>query len=156
MQEIKHAAQYKAEGCNCAQAVLLSLRAECGVKKDTACRAACGFGGGMRAGELCGAATGAVMAIGLALGNSDARDTESRDRAYAAVIEFNRRFKERFGTLICRELLGVDTSTPEGKQRMAEQPEIGKICPVLVSEAECMARALLREYGICARGQDEV
>ena len=84
--------------------------------------------------------------IGLALGNESWTDTQTRDSAYAAVIEFNRRFKERFGTLICRELLGCDTSTPEGKKVMAEHPEKQQQCLVYITEAERMARDIIAEW----------
>ncbi len=146
MQSKPTGAELKKLGCNCAQATLVVMGDVTGLSDAQACRTACGFGGGMRAGELCGAATGAVMAIGLALGNESWTDTETRDSAYAAVIEFNRRFKERFGTLICRELLGCDTSTPEGKKVMAEHPEKQQQCLVYITEAERMARDIIAEW----------
>ena len=133
-------------GCNCAQAVLTAMGDVTGLSEAQSCRVACGFGGGMRAGELCGAATGAVMAIGMALGNADCRDAATRDRAYAAVIEFNRRFKDEFGSLICRDLLGCDTSTPEGKKHMAEHPEKKQICAGLIVGAERIARQIIAEW----------
>ncbi len=143
MQEKETGVALQKRGCNCAQAVLMAMGDVSGLAPGEACRAACGFGGGMRAGELCGAATGAVMAIGMALGNREPEDAQSRDRAYAAVIAFNRRFKERFGTLVCRELLGADSSTPEGKKLLAEHPEKKALCPVLITEAERMARDVI-------------
>ncbi len=133
----------KKGGCNCAQAVLLALADEAGISSALACRVACGFGGGMRCGGLCGAFTGAVMAIGLALGNDAPEDAEKRDECYAAVIEFNRRCKERFGTLVCRELLGADSSTPEGKALLEREPERKRICDELVAVAEEAARDII-------------
>ena len=146
MQSKPTGAELKQLGCNCAQAVLVAMGDVTRISDEQACRTACGFGGGMRAGELCGAATGAVMAIGLALGNASWTDSGTRDRAYAAVIEFNRRFKERFGTLICRELLGFDTSTPEGKKLLPESPEKRRQCLGYITEAERMARGVIAEW----------
>lgn len=136
----------RARGANCAQAVLGAMTDVTGLSPELSSRVACGFGGGMRAGELCGAATGAVMAIGMALGNADCGDADVRERAYAAVIEFNRRFKAEFGSLICRELLGCDTSTPQGKKHMAEHPEKKQICAGLIVGAERIARQIIAEW----------
>ncbi len=145
MQKKETGVELQKRGCNCAQATLMAMDDVSGLAPETACRVACGFGGGMRAGELCGAATGAVMAIGMALGNRTPEDKQTREKADAAVVEFNRRFKERFGTLICRELIGADSSTPEGKKELAEHPEKKAVCPTLVTEAERIARDILAE-----------
>jgi C_GCAxxG_C_C family probable redox protein len=70
-------------------------------------RIATGFGGGIaRNGDTCGAVTGGVVAISLALG----RDTseESRDPCYPAVDRFYNDFVRIFGTCKCRELTGLD------------------------------------------------
>ena len=83
------------------------------------------------------------MAIGTVMGNKMPEDAETRAAADTVVIEFNRRFKERFGTLICRELLGADSSTPEGKALLEAEPERKAICSVLITEAERIARELL-------------
>ena len=60
MQSKPTGAELKKLGCNCAQATLVVMGDVTGLSDAQACRTACGFGGGMRAGELCGAATGAV------------------------------------------------------------------------------------------------
>lgn len=146
MSKQEKSVELKQGGCNCAQAVLLALCDETGIPSALACRTACGFGGGMRCGELCGGFTGAVMAIGLALGNDAPEDTARRDNAYAAVIEFNRRMKERFGTLLCRELLGADSSTPEGKALLEREPERKGICDKAIAAAEQQARDIIAQY----------
>ncbi len=133
------------DGCNCAQAVLVTMCEEAGLTEEKAMLISCGFGGGMRAGELCGACTGAVMAMGCQNGVTDRKDKEAQQKAYAQYIEFNKRFKARFGTLICRELLGCDTSTPEGKEYMKEHPELKAKCWQYVDEAIEIARDVLRD-----------
>jgi len=75
---------------------------------------ASGFGGGMgRLAETCGAVTGAFMAMGLKFGAATA-EREAREPIYARVRELAARFKACHGSLICRDLLGCDLSTPEG------------------------------------------
>ena len=55
MQSKPTGAELKKLGCNCAQATLVVMGDVTGLSDAQACRTACGFGGGMRAGELCGA-----------------------------------------------------------------------------------------------------
>ena len=58
---------------NCAQAVFLPFAKEKGLDADTAYRLAVEFGGGMGLGSVCGALTGALMALGLYDGTVDRR-----------------------------------------------------------------------------------
>ena len=92
-------------GCNCAQAVLLAFCEDYGMEKETALAVAAGFGsgmGGLR--ETCGTVTGANMVIGLAKG-------EDRMAANKTFRAFAERFKEKNGSLVCRELLAVRVKT---------------------------------------------
>ena len=50
---------------NCAQAVLVPFAEEAGFTTEQACAFAAAFGGGMQTGNLCGAFTGALMALGV-------------------------------------------------------------------------------------------
>ena len=92
-------------GCNCAQAVLLAFCEDYGMERETALTIAAGFGSGM-AGlrETCGTVTGANMVIGLAMG-------EDRMAANKTFRAFAERFKEKNGSLVCRELLAVRVKT---------------------------------------------
>ncbi|MBE6993326.1 MAG: C_GCAxxG_C_C family protein [Ruminococcaceae bacterium] len=130
-------------GCNCAQAVLCSLCEETGLTEEQAMRLACPFGGGARSGELCGAASGALMALGYVTGNTDRTDKEAQKKAYAYYIEFTKRYKEKFGCLACRELLGVETSTPEGHAYMQAHPELRQKCWAMVDWSVETVRELL-------------
>ena len=62
-------------GLNCAESVLLTLSGRLAGKNSVSIipRIATGFGGGVgRNGDICGALSGAVIAIGLALGRDKA------------------------------------------------------------------------------------
>ena len=52
----------------CSQAVLAAFAEELGMTKKQALRVAACFGGGMCKAEVCGACTGALMALGLKYG----------------------------------------------------------------------------------------
>ena len=97
-------------GYNCAQAVFGAFADENGLSETDALRIAACFGGGMQAGEVCGAATGALMTLGRRYPGTVA----SRPDSNAATRQFNARFREACGALQCRELLGYDFGTPEG------------------------------------------
>ena len=107
-----------------------------GLDRETALRVAGAFGGGMgRRGETCGAVTGAFMVIGLKHGKTKADDDEAREKTYELVNEFVRRFRERNRTILCRELLGHDLSTEEGREAVADQDLYSTRCTLLVRDA---------------------
>ena len=80
---------------NCAQSVVVPFAERAGYTTEQACAYAAAFGGGMQTGNLCGAFTGALMALGV-LGIA------SRPN----VTALTRRMRENHdGTLLCVELL---------------------------------------------------
>ncbi len=122
-------------GCACSQAILAVYGEPLGLDRACAMRIAAGFAGGMRLGETCGAVTGAFMVLGLRhmpeTGHADA----SRAEVYARVRDFAERFKKRNGSLVCRELLGCDISTPDGLRQAQEQNLFTTTCVKLVQDA---------------------
>lgn len=101
-----------------------------------ALRVAGAFGAGMaRSGDTCGAVTGALMVIGLNHAKTRKDDDDSRERTYALAQEFMDAFRDRNGTLLCRELLGVDVSTPEGMRTVREKDLFRTVCPKFVRSA---------------------
>jgi C_GCAxxG_C_C family probable redox protein len=114
------------------------------LSRDQAARLGCAFGGGIaRTGQLCGAVSGALMAIGLAHGTTAAEDQAGKEKTYAVTKDFVGRFKERHGTLVCRELLGVDIGAPEGREIAMRQGLFKTRCPAFVRSAAEIAALLL-------------
>jgi C_GCAxxG_C_C family probable redox protein len=112
--------------------------------RDQAARIGCAFGGGVaRTGQTCGAVTGALMVIGLAHGSAAADDHASRERTYAVTRELSRRFEQRHGSTVCRDLLGVDIGTPDGRAAAVQQGLFVSRCPVFVREAAEIAAQLI-------------
>ena len=91
-------------GFNCAQSVLAALGSYTGLDEKTALAVSGGFGGGVRCGEICGAASGAVMAIGLAFPYADGEDAEARARIAKLTMRLNRDFVKEFGCIRCQDL----------------------------------------------------
>ncbi len=123
------------DGFNCSQAVFSVFAGGMNIQVETAMKVACAFGGGMRLGNTCGAVTGALMVIGLKYGKSKVDDNEARDKTYAHAKEFQAAFSNARGSIMCRDLLGYDLSTPEGYELAKENLAFIKICPGLVRDA---------------------
>lgn len=96
-----------------------------------------------RTGETCGAVTGALMVIGLHYAKTRKDDDDSRERAYALAQEFMDAFRERNQSLLCRDILGVDVSTPEGMRSVRERDLFRTVCPKFVRDAAEILEALL-------------
>ncbi len=92
----EEAVQFHQQGYNCAQGVLAACGKYTGLDRETALRIASGFGGGLRSGEVCGAISGAVMAIGMI--ESD------KARVAAMAKECVDSFRRDFGAVRCCEL----------------------------------------------------
>jgi C_GCAxxG_C_C family probable redox protein len=130
----KQAVSLFKQGCSCSQAVLAAYADRFGLDGRTALKLASGFGGGMRMGEVCGAITGAFMVLGLAYGPDKPSDRQAKERTYGLVRDFAETFKSRNGSIMCRELLGFDLSTPAGQELAKNRGSFDR-CPELVREA---------------------
>ena len=83
------------EGFNCAQSVLIASRDFTGLDQEVAAKVACGFGGGVRCGEICGSITGGVMALGMV----------KEKPINEIVTAFTDTFRQKEGCVRCQELL---------------------------------------------------
>lgn len=115
-----------------------------GLDRETGLRAAGAFGAGMaRTGGTCGVVTGALMVIGLKHAKMRPDDDDSRELSYALAQEFMDAFRDKNKFLLCRELLGVDVSTPEGMSVVREKNLFGTVCPHFVRDAAELLEKLL-------------
>jgi C_GCAxxG_C_C family probable redox protein len=143
MDVIARAVQLSESGCSCSQSVFGAFAPRFGLDEDVAVRVASGFGGGMRIGDTCGALTGALMVLGLALGGEAPRTAEGRQAVSDAVVACTRRFREQQGALACRDLLGCDIHTPDGKQFAKDQNLFETKCRSLVRDAAGIVESML-------------
>jgi C_GCAxxG_C_C family probable redox protein len=133
-------------GFSCSQSIVAAFGPEMGLERTMALRVAAALGGGLaRSGETCGAASGALVVIGLKYGRIEADDEEAKERAYRIGGEFLERFKSRAGSTVCRELLGYDVSDPEQRQLGKEKGISTSICPRLVQDAAEILEQILQE-----------
>lgn len=128
-------------GLCCSESVLQAVAESRGIKTELIPRIATGFCGGIaRTGNVCGALTGAVMAISLVTGRNS--PTEPRELNHKLIQQLVRDFEARFGTTICSNLIGCRLDTPEGHRYFVEN-NIRAKCAVFTREAARMAATLL-------------
>lgn len=97
------------EGYNCSQSVIGAFAEELGMDFETAVKIASSFGGGMgRMREVCGAVSGMFMAAGLKCGYSSPTDVKSKTNHYKLIQDLAAEFKKSNGSIVCRELLGLE------------------------------------------------
>ena len=109
MSEKDRAVELFKEGFNCSQSVFTAFAHRFGIDEDTAKKISAGLGGGVgRMREVCGAVGGAAMVIGSICSATEGHDAETKQKNYELVREFADRFTKENGSIICRELLGLD------------------------------------------------
>lgn len=135
------------EGYNCSQAVVAAFAEPLGIEFETALLLGSSFGGGMgRLRESCGAVNGMLIVAGLKHGYIDPDDYEAKREHYVLVQKLVKQFKEKYGTIQCRTLLGGNASdspipTPRTLEFYAKRP-----CEKIIGEcAKIVADELFAE-----------
>lgn len=135
------------QGYNCSQAVFAAFCDLTGLTQQQAARIASGFGGGMGGmREVCGTVSGMVLVLNFLYG-LDAPDRQKKAALYHAVQEVSARFRAENGSIICRELLGLDKSVRamEPSERTAEYYK-KRPCPELCALAAQIVGAFLEQH----------
>ena len=109
-ERIKLADELHRKGYSCSQAVAVACADLVDVPKETLFRATEGFGAGMGTMDgVCGALTGGLLIAGLknSSGNLDAPKSKAATMKISKAMLTS--FRDKSGSIICRELKGVDT-----------------------------------------------
>ena len=116
-------------GYNCAQAVLCAFSDVTGLPLSDSLKISSSFGGGMgRLREVCGAVSAMFMIVGIRYGYTDMADKSAKDNHYKLIQEMADKFKEKTGSIICREILnnpaGADShvSSDRTEEYYAKRP----------------------------------
>jgi len=130
------------DGYYCAEAVVKATAMRLGLDDRLVTRLATGFGSGEgRTAGPCGALSGGILALSLALAPDDPRT--DRERTYAAVQELRERFEETFGAVTCPGLLdGCHLGTPEGRKRFQAENMSVRCARYTAGAAEMVAQIL--------------
>lgn len=126
-------------GYNCSQAVAVAFCREMNMDEKTAARLSIGFGGGLgRLREVCGTVSGMAFVISAIYGD------EGRASVYEKIQAVAKKFEEKNGSIVCRELLGLnknDDLSPIPEPRTAQYYK-KRPCPKLAH----MAADILENY----------
>ena len=138
------------EGYNCAQSVFLTFAGRLGLEWEAAAKLSSSFGAGMgRLREVCGAVSAMFLIAGLTCGYADPKDDEAKAAHYQRIQQLAARFRERHGTIICRELLGL----PEGPDHFAPSKRTkayyeSRPCAQCIASATEILSDFLEQQGI--------
>ncbi len=114
------AARLFSEGYNCAQAVAVAFCDITGLEEAQVARMLSPFGGGFgRQREVCGAVSGMCFVYGTLYGY-DAPNPERQQVVYADVQQLCAEFREKAGSILCREILSNPPTDPAPTPRTAE------------------------------------
>lgn len=135
------AKEYFYNGCNCSQAVACAFAEEMNMPVDTVKRLTIGFGGGMgRLREVCGTVSGAAFVLSALYGSNN------KNVVYKMVQDVADVFKAKNGSVVCRELLGLDKSSeispiaePRTEKYYKKRP-----CPELVEQMADILESYLK------------
>jgi len=136
------AAELFRNGFLCSQAVFAAFCESYGLDKNSALKIASGLGSGLRSAEVCGAVSGAVLVIGLKHGYTDAKNRAAKESCNAKVEEFVRIFRERNRHIVCRDILGCDISTPDGRKKAIDEKLFTTVCLDMVVSAATILEEL--------------
>lgn len=133
------------EGYNCAQCMMLAFDDILTIDLDTALKIASPFGGGMgRLREVCGSVSGMFMVLGFVKGYSESGDYAGKKELYEHIQELARRYEEANGSIICRDLLGLNVKKEDAvpEQRTEEYYKKRPCAEKIGSAAEILEQYL--------------
>ena len=115
------AAELFLQGYNCAQSVAVAFCDVTGLDEKFTARMVSSFGGGMgRLREVCGAVSGMFFVLGHLYGYDTPGDDEQKKALYVQVQALAEQFRQRCGSIVCREILKNPASDPNPTPRTEE------------------------------------
>ncbi len=129
-------------GYNCSQAVAVAFHDLICMTESQAARMASSFGGGMgRLREVCGGVSGMLLVAGILYGYDTPGDDAAKKRHYTLVQYLAGQFREKAGSIVCRDILKNPPSDPNPTPRTADFYE-KRPCVRMVA----LAAGILEEY----------
>lgn len=127
----------------CAQAVLEALAPHSGLSHVEVTRLTTPFAAGLWNGMVCGAFSGAAIAIGMRFGRESDGDGKGIEVTKVKMREFMKAMADRFGEVSCSGLLGVDMSTDAGLEEAGARGLYKTRCAGIVEAAAREAAKLM-------------
>lgn len=105
----KKAEELFLSGYNCAQSVFCAFCEDFGIDFEVGLKMTSSMGGGMgRLREVCGAVSSMFLLVGLKRGYIENNNDEIKANHYKLIQDLADEFKNEFGSILCRNLLGED------------------------------------------------
>jgi len=139
------AKRYFEDGYNCCQSIVLAFVDLLDIDQVTALSIAAPFGGGMgRLREVCGAFSGMLIILGKMAECAAPEDREAKIRLYQTVQQMAEDFKNQNGSILCRELLGLEQHEVGGvpEKRTKKYYDVRPCAEICKSAAEILERTL--------------
>ncbi|MBN1565205.1 MAG: C_GCAxxG_C_C family protein [Anaerolineae bacterium] len=106
-------------GWFCTEAVVKAIAEHQNIDSPLIPKMATGLTAGVaRTSDLCGAVSGAILGLGLAMGRASSED--SVEAIFAATQTLLAEFKQAYGSTNCGVLTSVDINTPAGQTAFRE------------------------------------
>lgn len=136
------------QGYNCSQAVVLAFLDELNMKEEDIIKISSSFGGGMgRLREVCGTVSGMFIVAGALYGYNDPEDFEAKKEHYERIQYLAGQFKKKNGSIVCRELLGLDRQKDEPTpERRTNEYYKKRPCPEIVKCAADILERYVKEH----------
>lgn len=107
---VENALENHGKGYNCCKAVACAYADLAGVDENLIFAAGEGFGAGMGGMQCtCGAVSGACMVAGLLKSSRNTEEPVTKGGTYRITKEIAQAFKEKNGSVICKDLKGIET-----------------------------------------------
>ena len=133
------AAELFLSGYNCAQSVAVAFCDVTGLEEKQTARMVSAFGGGMgRLREVCGAVSGMFFVLSFLYGYDTAGDDVSKKRLYADVQALAAAFRQRCGSIVCREILKNPPTDPTPSPRTEEYYRVRPCARMVLTAATIM------------------
>jgi len=112
MERTERALANHKKGYNCAQSVVCVYCDRFGIEEETAFRMSEAYGLGMGDMDTCGAVTAMAMVTGMKESDGNISSPGTKKVCYKKMKQLIELFREKNGSINCRELKGVDTGKP--------------------------------------------
>lgn len=130
----------------CSQAVMLGIQETFGPRYPLLLKAVGILSGGSRAGSLCGALQGGLLALGMYFGPPEDKmgDLEALVQSFIPAKRLYAEFTNRFGSRLCREITRTDFDVPQQRQAWLDRGGWEE-CARLVRETTAIVAALIAQ-----------
>jgi len=145
MQRKEKAVELFRQQFNCSQAVFTAYRKVDDLDEESALKLSTVLGAGVACtgSEMCGAASGALLAISMHFGKGDIESNDDKVKTYKLARSFMSDFELIMGSCTCETILGMNISIPENLEKAKEMKLFETRCLDAVKAASNLLEKIL-------------